>query len=267
MNPYQVLGIPQDASDEEIKIAYRKLVKEYHPDRNSSESAKVIIVRVNEAHEILSDPLKRARYDQPAQPVYYNTQSNEERIYEEKKKAYRQRQREREIREEERRKIKEERYFKVGKVIAVPILVFASLLIIDQLLPENHYQGPAETGWQQSLGKHGRTYLSYMVTREFMIGVPNEVHVGYDYYGNPGQIRIEATPIFNIPKTVQVDLAEGVAEFEAKRTVYSFLLPLHYCLFLTSLFVVTRKEYSPLYHLSGFLATLFLVIVLMNMYL
>lgn len=267
MNPYQVLGIPQGASDEEIKAAYRKLVKEYHPDRNSSESAKVIIVRVKEAYEILNDAVKRAKFNQTLQPIYYDKQTDEERKYEEKKKAYRQRQREREIREEALREIKEKRYYKVGKLVVIPILVFASMLIIDQFLPENHFQGPAKIGWQQSLSKRGRTYLSYMVTREFVIGVPNEVHVAYDYYGSPGQIRIEASPIFKIPKTVQVSLKESVAEFEAKRTVYSFLLPLHYILFLTSLFVVTRKEYSPLFHLIGVLAAFFLVIVLMNMYL
>ncbi len=264
MNPYQVLGVSQDATEKEIKSAYRQLVKEYHPDRNKSESAKVIIVRVNEAYEILSDPAKKARYHQPS-PAVYSAPSEEERIYEERKKVYRQRQREREIREDALRKAKEEKYFKVGRLLAVPILVFATILIVDQILPENYFQGPAEMGWQQSLSRRGGgTYLSYMRTGEFVIGVPSEVHVAYDYYAKPGLVTIEATPIFKIPKTVQVTLKERVIEFEAKRTVYSFLLPLHYILFLTSLFVVTRRVYSPLNHLIGFLTVFFLTIVLMN---
>lgn len=64
MNPYDVLGVSQDASDAEIKKAYRSLSKKYHPDLNKEPGADEKFKEVNEAFEILKDPQKRQRYDQ-----------------------------------------------------------------------------------------------------------------------------------------------------------------------------------------------------------
>ncbi|HEY0042400.1 MAG TPA: J domain-containing protein [Flavisolibacter sp.] len=62
---YQVLGIDKNASPEEIKKAYRKLARQYHPDVNpNNEEAKKKFQQINEANEVLSDPEKRKKYDQ-----------------------------------------------------------------------------------------------------------------------------------------------------------------------------------------------------------
>ena len=62
---YEVLGIGKNATDAEIKSAYRKLAKKYHPDLNPGDKeAEEKFKEVNEANDVLSDPQKRQRYDQ-----------------------------------------------------------------------------------------------------------------------------------------------------------------------------------------------------------
>ena len=61
---YEVLGLSKGASEDEIKKAYRKLAKQYHPDINKAPDAEAKFKEINEAYEVLSDSQKRATYDQ-----------------------------------------------------------------------------------------------------------------------------------------------------------------------------------------------------------
>jgi len=60
---YAILGLPHNATDEQLKKAYRRMAMEYHPDRNGSPGADEHFKEINEAYEVLSDANKRAYYD------------------------------------------------------------------------------------------------------------------------------------------------------------------------------------------------------------
>ena len=62
---YKILGVPRNASEQDIKKAYRKLAMQYHPDRNpgKEEWANEKFKEINEAYAVLGDPEKRGQYD------------------------------------------------------------------------------------------------------------------------------------------------------------------------------------------------------------
>ena len=61
---YEVLGVEKGADDATIKRAFKKLAIKYHPDRNKAADAGEKFREINEAYQVLSDPQKRAAYDQ-----------------------------------------------------------------------------------------------------------------------------------------------------------------------------------------------------------
>ena len=62
-NPYDILGVKKDASEAELKAAYRKLAKKHHPDLSPGEAAKAKFADISHAYDLLSDKEKRTRFD------------------------------------------------------------------------------------------------------------------------------------------------------------------------------------------------------------
>lgn len=76
---YELLGISMDSTKQEIKSAYREMVKKYHPDINNSEEANKIIRSLNEAKEVLLDDEKRKEYDSLLNEMKYSKQFSKEK--------------------------------------------------------------------------------------------------------------------------------------------------------------------------------------------
>jgi len=76
---YAILGVPRNATEKEIKQAYRRLARKYHPDVNPGDkSAEEKFKEISEAYEVLSDPEKRAKYDQYGEMwKYYSEQQQQ----------------------------------------------------------------------------------------------------------------------------------------------------------------------------------------------
>ena len=268
MTYYEILGLNRRATDQEIKLAYRKLVKLFHPDRNKSEEAKRAIVLINEAYETLADPNKREMYDNPnisafPEPAYEQDPREINRM------EYIRKKNEGAKIERARKEQLERRIFTFFRWISFPSLVFATLLVGDFYLPAVKYDESAEKGWQEIIRrKYNRSELkSYMQTRHFAFRVPHEVHLNYPYLEEVRPLlQIHVTPIFKTVKVIELQLDGNSIEFLNAETIYALAFPIHWALLLSSLFTVVRREFSlATYSLCGLPFLLLLTIIIMMM--
>lgn len=74
---YKIMGVSPDASEKDIKVAYRKLARKYHPDISKEANAEERFKEMGEAYEVLKDPAKRAEYDQYRKHKEFNQRSHQ----------------------------------------------------------------------------------------------------------------------------------------------------------------------------------------------
>lgn len=265
MDPYQILGISPNATDDEIKKAYRRLVKQYHPDKNSSPEAGGRVQLLNAAYEILTDPLKRAHYHQPT----YADVIEEDDPIEAYKREFKRKRWEKEQAAKARALSRQKVAYKVLRTLTFPILLFALLIVLDGFLPFVPHEEIPIAGWQERErgGKYSKgALISYLQTPGFYVRVPHRFHLNYPYYDDlRPPVTIYTSAIFDVPRHVYSTFGGYNWRVEIPNTIHSHIFPIKWMLLLSSLFVVARKKFSHLDYVSCFLPALLLagVIVIM----
>lgn len=242
MNPYEILGVSSQASQAEIKAAYRKLVKKYHPDVYKG-NHEDMIKQLNAAYDILSDPARKIAFDGRSSRTTFVYEYQEDPRTRQRREYVARRRAEERRRREEYFRIASNTY-QVLRSISWAGLIVASLFIIDQHLPQIEFHEIAERGWLDDSRSIDES-ISYMQTENFTIAVPSRIHVLYDYEAIERQIlTIAVSPIFDIPSTVSlVNSGENIT-MEIRQTIFSSQINAQYLLFFMSLFIVLRRKYS-----------------------
>jgi DnaJ-domain-containing protein 1 len=263
MDPYQILGLSQNATHDEIKKAYRKLVMQYHPDKNSSAEANDRVRLINAAYEILSDPVRRINHHQPAcSDTFFDEDPIEAYKREFKRKRW-EREQEEKAREKARREQHEVRMFKFMRTMTYFILAFALSLVADDMLPRKIYHEVPMSGWQEREGGRRSQLASHVETPNFYLPVPHQFHLAYPYYTTDRPpITISVTPVFNVPRDVRCTLDNERWYFEILGTIHADAVKLPWLLVVSSLYVAASKFSKLSYSLCGVPALLLAAVVL-----
>lgn len=240
----EVLGLRRGASSEEVKNAFRKLAKKYHPDINKSGLAKQKFIEVHEAYKFLLEagtqpiPKPIPSYNQTATPNPYEEWKERARAYafEKAREA-----------EEEQRKI----LFKVYgfyNYLALIITLFNLLLIVDYLLPSN-VDKQSLTGVYKVIetSRYGRSTYRY---NDFQF---SEVRLRADIYESRAltglkEAQITSTPILGTLLYARFDLPQETVDLEPALSVYRvfvYLIPIVFLL-LTGYYVTNKNSHNKL---------------------
>jgi DnaJ-domain-containing protein 1 len=236
MDYYQILGVSREASQTEIRNAYRKLAKLYHPDRNPSAEAKNAILLVNEAYETLSDPGKRLQYDQP---VYSSEIKNtqEDLRQAQRRENYRRWQETERIKREEFEGYKLEVLNQFKKYNMV-LVIWALLMVLDEyIIPPRVIQEEVllSKAIRVPSGRRASQIVHVAQTESYVMGIPRiavEKSVG-------GKLQIESSRILNVP--LRVSTPDGDT-FAVSRNIYAFIAPMPLLLLLFAALVYFVKE-------------------------
>jgi len=205
MTHYEILGLSGLATTDDIKAAYERQVNA-HLSQSTAESQQ-FIAQLKAAYAVLSDPARRAQYDQQlygtppqAVTVEFVVEEDPAEVY---KREYLERK-QREKREEHQRTERlRQRMFRILRVVNFTILVVAVVMVIDYFLPSRVYQESVIHSWQERRGGGRHTYYANMLqTAHFTMRVPSPVYVNHYKIDQSRQLTVLQSPILRILRVV-----------------------------------------------------------------
>jgi hypothetical protein len=202
------------------------------------------MAELTEAYSILTNPVRREALDSEIALA-----ESFEHAHETAAEAYRREyllRKWKKIRRQKRQRIIRERNLgRSTRYLAILIFPIAIFLMLDLFLPPIAYREVPITGWQRT-GK--RTFTTYMQTRNFLLIVPDEIHVYYDYYAKHKEpLQIEVSRFLSIQLNASVKHRGSVAHFSVARgTLYTGggIIPILF--FISCLVTISIRKYSML---------------------
>lgn len=262
MDYYQILGVKYSASHEEIKRAYRKLAVLYHPDKNPDPAAENTFKHINEAYDVLGDPVKKSMYDLKFQSPFTSTPYEEPRRH--RDPAYRT-ARPKVHRKSERERLREimEEYMPWAIRITQFCFGFSLLIIVDYALPNRvTHQKIIETNVRRTITRNYATTWWVMKTDG-----GQTIDIAYefsDHFATGREIDISNTWLFNIPRKVESD----TIAVRLKKSIYgNFIFVPIALLFFSAFGLFFRKNVDYGFNLSitSFLILIFTTILLLTL--
>lgn len=260
---YEILGLPETATKNDIRKQYRKLAMRWHPDKNPSAKAKEQFMTITQAYEILM-----GRSDSPVRKKVTDDKHEKERAHKERIMAARRRYQE----QLEKERLENERYFKrlisgpkwkIIKIASVLGPFLAIFLLLDIFMP-THYEEDKVTHYARDIYYGGdRKSVSLIQTEsEDKFWISN---MNYQLYAEYPEILIQKTWFFHQPVNIVSAQKIQYGIYPVHFTFYTFNFVV-ILLFLLPFFVRKFKKKTILftiaYHLSLYLTTLFLLIFL-----
>jgi len=230
------------ASEEEIKRSYRRLVSRFHPDVNPSSNAHFMLTEINEAYEILSDPLAKWTYDQrfiyqEEVPVFEKTPSPDVNVDSTKGrrgKAETEQEREQKLQYAKKRNRK---FNKSMKILSCLSLFLSLVIFTDHYLPTETLYQKVYVGFKtEEVAVHKSELVSLFLPKGrqiemYPIGINSEPIALLD-----GEVLFNNTSILGIIKTIQI----GKVVFKPLNGLYDLML-LYGIVSLVSIYILSYK--------------------------
>lgn len=257
MNHYQTLGVNRNAPKADIRLAYRNLVKKYHPDLNGTEEAKDKIRLINEAYEVLSEVYSRNLYDLLLDGHNVPTQPKRETEEEKYKREYLRKRSHRErLKIDHLVKVKS-RFYKVERSFCFFFFFIGCIFTTDYYL----FSTEEEVVTQDI--KRTTTHTSINVDDQFFF-------VERSFYDQVRNLRsielvVSYSSVFKIPARIRVKGSDRY--FKTLRNLHSFNNVFSIIILVFSAVVIKYKEYSDFRLTAGLVpgfCILFLMLYLME---
>jgi hypothetical protein len=256
---YKILQVPNHASQEEIKKAFRSLAVKYHPDKCDLPDAMTLFQQVNEAYQTLSNPEKRAIYDfKVSQSQIYSTPAASYQQPFQPKTRYRKRYRKPIFKEDNTLELIKP-YVKHAYRVSIFSLCFCGLLLVDFLLPEAMKEDVLIAKTQNYLFDVSGSRT------DFLYGLNRKMPVSSEFtnmFALGGKVKIFQTPLFAVFKRVEYDRGDVLFVAMAHYNIYYTFWFLPLLLFIFSLIGVLNAEKEKLCFDMGLVSIVFLIITL-----